>query len=157
MSSPNHSTRDLFQEEVTTRYTFLPDDVHRPVLSNDAEPESRRNPPEQGVSQVFAVTPMVPAAQPQPTYLRPTVGVEFVPLHIMRQLVAEYSEFLGPAAKPLIVAEIVSLHFGPERFPTSCLLQLAQRLLRKLDTSKAADQLAERLRLLHPCLERLEP
>lgn len=147
MSSHPHPTRDLFQDEVTTRYTFPPAEVQDPMpVAAEPAPASQRAPREQGVSQVFAVKPM---SQPPPA------PQEFVPLHIMRQLVSEYAEFLGPAAKPVVVAEIVSLHYGPDRFPLSHFAHLAERLVRRLDTSRAAADFAQRLRLLHPSLAQI--
>lgn len=103
---------------------------------------------ERGVSQVFAMKPTSqPPSAPEPR--------EFVPLHIMRQLVSEYAEFLGPAAKPVVIAEIVSLHYGPDRFPLSHFPHLAERLVRRLDTSRAAADFVQRLRVLHPTLAKV--
>lgn len=149
MSSHPHPTRDLFQDEVTTRYTFPPAEVQNPMpVAAEPAPASQRAPREQGVSQVFAVKPTSqPPSAPEPR--------EFVPLHIMRQLVSEYAEFLGPAAKPVVIAEIVSLHYGPDRFPLSHLPHLAERLVRRLDTSRAAADFVQRLRVLHPTLAKL--
>lgn len=154
MSSHPHPTRDLFQDEVTTRYTFPPAEVQNPMPeAADPTPPSQRMPREhapieQGVSQVFAVrATSQPPSVPEPR--------EFVPLHIMRQLVAEYAEFLGPAAKPVVIAEIVSLHYGPDRFPLSHFPHLAERLVRRLDTSRAAADFVQRLRVLHPTLAKV--
>lgn len=147
MPSYRHPKRDMFQDEVTTRYTFVPDEVQHPMPSSDEAPPSQRR--EQGVSQVFS---MRPSSAPPP----PLQHVEMVPLHIMRQLVAEYTEFIGPAAKPVVVSEIVSLHFGPDRFPVSHFAHLAERLIRRLDTSRAAHEFVERLRVLHPSLAKLQ-
>jgi hypothetical protein len=147
MPSHPYPRSDMFQDEVTTRYTFLPEEVQHPMPSADGISPSERH-LEQGVSQVFSMRPSsVPPKAPQP--------LEWVPLHIMRQLVAEYTEFIGPAAKPVVVSEIVSLHFGPDRFPVSHFPHLAERLVRRLDTSRAAHQFVERLRALHPCLAKL--
>jgi hypothetical protein len=49
----------------------------------------------------------------------------------------------------VIVSEIVSLHFGLERFPVALLPQLASRLVRRLDTSHAAAQFLARLEPRH--------
>lgn len=147
MPSQPHPRGDMFQDEVTTRYTFVPDEVQHPMPSVDAIPSSQR-PGEQGVSQIFS---MRPPSTPPP----PPVNVELVPLHIMRQLVAEFAEFIGPAAKPVVVSEVVSLRFGPDRFPVSQFPLLAERLVRRLDTSHAAQRFVERLRTLHPCLAKL--
>ncbi len=151
MSSQPHSKHDPFQDEVTTRYTFPPAEARTLMSSPEERPlDGWRPRRERSISQVFAVPRDTDVPAPAPV-------IEFVPLHILRQVVAEYAEFLGPAAKPVIVAEIVSLHFGPERFPVALLPQLAGRLLRRLDTSRAASDFVARLRPIHPAFATLSP
>lgn len=150
MSSQPNPQPDPFQEEVTTRYSRLPrQEAHlMPSCEQDAEPKSHRQMRGQAVLQVFTVSPVLPSVWPRQS-------VEFVPRHIMRQLVAEYAEFVGPAAKPTVVAEVVSLHFGPERFPISLLPQLVERLLPRIDSSEAVHLFVERLVALHPVFARV--
>src|SRR5690606_10457241 len=128
MPSQPNPQHDPFQEEVTTRYSRLPrKGVHpMPLYGRDTEPESQGRMREQAVSQVFTVSPVSPSVLPRQ-------NVEFVPRHVMRQLVAEYAEFVGQTAKSTVVEEIVSLHYGPERFPIALLPQLVERLVHRIE------------------------
>lgn len=146
-SQPNPQP-DPFQEEVTTRYSRLPrKDAHSMPCGQDTVPESQSRMREQAVSQVFTVSPVLPSVLPRRS-------VEFVPRHVMRHLVAEYAEFVGQAAKATVVEEIVSLHYGPERFPIALLPQLVERLVHRMDSPEAVAVFVDRLTDVHPVLAR---
>lgn len=143
--NPKH---DPFQDEITTRYRVCTGEAH--PSSEDAPPESGRRPREPMASQVFTVI------APVPTVLSRRMNVEFVPLHVMRQLVTTFAQFVGPTAKSLVVSEVVHLHYGPARFPVSLLHRLTGRLVRHIDSNVAAAQFVEQLQRLHPGFARTD-
>jgi hypothetical protein len=141
--NPKH---DPFQEEITTRYCVRTGEAQ--PSSNDAPPESCRRTREPMESRTFAVI------APVPTVLSRRMNVEFVPLHVMRQLVTTFANFVGPSAKSVVIDEVVNLHYGPARFPASLLHQLTERLVRHIGSSVAAAQFLDELQPLHPGFSR---
>ncbi len=75
-----------------------------------------------------------------------------VPLWVLRDLLKAYTERLGAAARPVLVAEMRALGVTPESIRENQMPLLVGQLAARLDTVRAQSEFLRAARIIHPSL-----
>ena len=180
MSGRPVERQDPFQDEVTARYDAQ--DVARlrsqypsPKVPPPATYALSGAPPAEQARFESGVTPVRRLGAVSPSAVSPSAvslsavlpgaarkaavgssaSAPIVPMHILRQVVACYSEFLGLAARPVVIEQMRDMGLTPASVTISDLPRLVIALARRLDTSRAEHEFYSSVRGVHPMLTHL--